>query len=152
MRELLDDQWGGEEKGKPIRVSMPHRLLATAIDVLLLFLLILLLFANGIALEFWYLVVGGWLGLLVLLETSPEKASLGKRIMRLKVTSSSENPVTVWRIMVRTVIKFVLMCMPFIFIITMIIAQKKRKDPQQLFFHDVISKTKVISILQKEAY
>lgn len=149
MNELLDDNWGEEEVViEYIKANLGVRFLAFLIDS---FIFSALVYINLLILLFFGEVVMTllcWMELIVLILVAKEGwRGLGKRIMGLRVVSINRDPTVHWgRIVGRTILKYLFVSSPFIFIILTLIAKKKRKDPQQVFFHEVMTKTKTVKI------
>ena len=149
MNELLDDNWGEEEIViEYVKADTGVRFLAFLIDSFI--------FSTLGVISFFVLIIFGeaLMGLLswgviiaLILATKNGWRGLGKRVMGLQVVSINRDPTVHWgRIVVRTILKYLFVSSPFIFIFLTILAKKKRKDPQQVFFHEVMTKTKTVKI------
>ncbi|MGH1336620.1 MAG: RDD family protein [Aureispira sp.] len=145
MNELLDDNWGEEEAIVYETAGLGERFLAFFIDSVIFsglgFIMTLGAYVFGdrvSVLLFWGIFIA------LMIATKKGWRGLGKRVMKLKVVSIEREPTVYWGLIVwRTILKYLFLS-PIIFAILTFIATKKRKDPQQVFFHDLMSKTKVV--------
>lgn len=145
MQELLDDNWG--EKDIPIKeyasANIAIRLVAFFIDSFV-FLLVLGFIFNAFSQDFQGVIIMIVL-LFILYQTAvKQRVGLGKRLLQLQVVHVKEEKVHWMRIVLRTLLRYMFIGNPIIFGIVTFIAQARRKDPQQIFFHDVITNTKVV--------
>lgn len=148
MQELLDDNWGKEESVPEYNTApIGYRLAAFFIDTFV-FLGIIFLLEAGIKEEEVY--VGAlWMVLLATVGATAarKQVGLGKKLLKIEVVHIEGQPLHWFRIVVRTAFKHFFIFNPIIFGIITFIAQTRRKDPQQMFFHDVVTKTKVVKAI-----
>jgi uncharacterized RDD family membrane protein YckC len=146
QQELLDDWMGEEEALKYEAAPLGARFLAFVLD----FFIFMLLFAVGgiLAVLFnseawlWLVVLAGSIPLII--NQNQKNASYGKRWMGLQIVHIEEPKLNWANKIVRFILKYMLLCSPIVFLIVTFIAKQKKKDPQQVFLHDVVSRTKVV--------
>ncbi|MFK7799891.1 MAG: RDD family protein [Aureispira sp.] len=146
QQELLDD-WMEEEEAMVYEpASLGIRFIAFVID---LFIFMLLIMASSISTiifdsEAWFGLVflGG--GIAIVMHQKEKNASYGKQWMGLQIVHIEEPRLHWANKIVRFILKYIFISSPILFAIVTFIAKRQRKDPQQVFLHDVASRTKVV--------
>lgn len=145
MQELLDDNWGKEEAPlEYLPANIGARLAAFLVDNIIFFVIISML-VGLVRNEAWFITILVVVGMITLYNTAAQqKVGIGKRLMKLQVVHIEGKPIFWGRILIRTLLKYLFIGNPILFAIVTFIAQSQRKDPQQIFFQDVVTKTKVV--------
>lgn len=148
MSELLDDNWGQEEEFLEYpNASLGARLGAFLIDTAA-FGLFMVLTEVTIGSEFgWFAFLAIVIITMVAKDPKKDSLSVGKRMLQLRVVPIHQTHITWPKIVFRTILKYLFVTSPVIFAIVTFISKSQRKDEQQVFFHDVLTKTKVVKDL-----
>lgn len=149
QNELLDD-WMKEEKAALYEAaSLGARFLAFAIDF---FVFMLLFVVGGVFAELFnseallgLVVLAG--SIVMIINQNQKNASYGKQWMGLQIVHIEEPRLNWANKIVRFILKYMFLSSPILFLIVTFIAKQKKKDPQQVFLHDVASRTKVVKRL-----
>lgn len=142
--QVLDDL-SSLEKLKAQKAPLKVRLLATAIDVSLFlptFLLFLLLMGYSYAVA----VIVAFLAYNIILEQSSWHATLGKRILGLKVIREDGLLVTTQGATIRNLIKLLIILFPLAVLILHLLYIIHKEDRRELTIHNKIARARVIKV------
>lgn len=146
QQELLDDWMEEDEAVVYEQATFITRIIAFFIDIFIFMLLLMVAMALALAFD-----NEAWVGLVVLagsiamlIQQKGKNGSYGKQWMGLQIVHIEE-PTLHWaNKIVRLILKYLFISSPILFLIVTFIAKRQRKDPQQVFLHDVASRTKVV--------
>jgi uncharacterized RDD family membrane protein YckC len=147
MGEQILDDLSSLEKLKARQAPLKARILATTIDVSLflpLFLMMLLLVGYYYALA----VAAAFLAYNILLESSTWHATLGKRIMGLKVIREDGKLVSKHGAAVRSLVKCLIIAFPLPLLILHLFYIIMKDDRRKLIVHNKLAKTRVIQVVR----
>lgn len=142
--QVLDDL-SSLEKLKAKKAPLQARLLATAIDVSLFlpaFLLLLLLMGYSYAVG----VIVAFLAYNIILEQSSWHATLGKRIIGLKVIRDDGLLITAQGATIRNLIKLLIILFPLSVLVLHLLYVVAKDDRRKITIHNKMAKARVIQV------